>query len=648
MPSLTIIHQEDGQQWVFELVSSTSAQKGFQSMFFTLTLEEAKQYSYDIIIVGTGIGGGIIAADLFQSNSMLGENAKSILVIEKGGLVFHSHCLNAARPSGLNQDRGQQNDTFFAKFRMNYTLSDTMTQEQKKDWKGGPMYCLGGRSAAWGLFCPRIHDRNLRKYFSKSVADDLLTTYYREAEKLMDLSLPVTTTEHQDLMERLNVANDPIVQWQWGRIASEFRPDGNFDFANGAYSSIDKLVEIAMSKPIVEGQEREHKNFKMLLDTEVRSVVWGGPRNNRVAGLRVRTIDGKEDTISIKAGGQIVLAAGTVNTAAILLRSQVDLAGNGGLHVTDHDIFYKALPFTYKNPADRKAVGPIKVQTYVENVNSRDPDEIVLANMSIDASSFLPRGYAQYDDFPKWIMALIRGCDLNPRNMVQLVNDEPVVTILRDRPFDMRDPDLQKLQQMTNAAMETMKDVLKIDFIPDPADSGTYFHTLELGGVAHELGTVPMKRADKPSAPYCLDDTLQLRNYEGLYVCDLSIFPWSPEVNPTATLAAFALRLSRTVLHPRNFLYNQDGSITVPDPDSVYVVNHTGQTIKVWIANKAGTTGPNRDTILEPGQFVAARRNRSIPESVSVYKLAFNSQSEFVSEPELYIANPGIVTPILS
>ena len=96
------------------MASATSTEKTFYSSFFTLSLEEALKYEYDIIVIGTGIGGGIVAGDLFDTNAMLGDNAKSVLVIEKGGLTFHSHCLNAARPSGLNQDRGQQNDTFFS------------------------------------------------------------------------------------------------------------------------------------------------------------------------------------------------------------------------------------------------------------------------------------------------------------------------------------------------------------------------------------------------------------------------------------------------------------------------------------------------------------------------------------------------------
>ena len=65
---------------------------------------------------------------------MLGKNAKNVLIIEKGDLLFHSHCLIAARPSGLGEDRGQQNDTFFAEFREDYNYAPNM---DRKDWKGG-------------------------------------------------------------------------------------------------------------------------------------------------------------------------------------------------------------------------------------------------------------------------------------------------------------------------------------------------------------------------------------------------------------------------------------------------------------------------------------------------------------------------------
>ena len=192
----------------------------FEAQWFQLTPERAATQKYDIIVIGTGMGGGVVAGDLFDTNSRLGEKAKSVLVIEKGGLTFHSHCLNAARPSGYGEDRGQQNDTFFALFKKNYKFKDP---KQESEWKGGPMFNVGGRGAAWGLFCPRIHDEPLEANFGTDLAKQLIRTWYKEAESLMSLSLPLTNTVHQNIMERLNIkTKSKGCQWQWGRIASEF------------------------------------------------------------------------------------------------------------------------------------------------------------------------------------------------------------------------------------------------------------------------------------------------------------------------------------------------------------------------------------------------------------------------------------------
>jgi hypothetical protein len=85
--------------------------------------------------------------------------------------------------------------------------------------------------------------------FGPDLSKDLLNTWYTEAETLMDLSLPLTNTVHQNVIERLNIeTKSKGCQWQWGRIASEFSESKNFDFALGAYSPIDKILEIAMSK----------------------------------------------------------------------------------------------------------------------------------------------------------------------------------------------------------------------------------------------------------------------------------------------------------------------------------------------------------------------------------------------------------------
>jgi hypothetical protein len=59
-------------------------------------------------------------------------------------------------------------------------------------WTGGPLYCVGGRSNAWGLYIPRIDQNTLEEYFPPSIIDDLAdnkdpyrANYYKRAEFLM-------------------------------------------------------------------------------------------------------------------------------------------------------------------------------------------------------------------------------------------------------------------------------------------------------------------------------------------------------------------------------------------------------------------------------------------------------------------------------
>ncbi|KDR79154.1 hypothetical protein GALMADRAFT_208619 [Galerina marginata CBS 339.88] len=644
------------QRFVFQLVQKP---KTFEQLWFQLTPEKAATASYDIIIIGTGMGAGVIAGDLFDTNSRLGSGAKSVLVIEKGGIPFHSHCLNAARPSGFGEDRGQQNDTFFSLFKDDYQFKDP---KYIKEWKGGPMFNLGGRGAAWGLFVPRIHDDNLRKEFRTNLYNQLTDTWYKEAEDLMDLYLPTTNAVHQHLMERLNIKTQNRCQWQWGRIASEFSDPKNFDFAVGAYSPIDKLLEIAMSKDRnPDGTCVEHPNWKILLRTEVRSIMWDN-QNQRATGVVVRDASGKETQIFLKkdSSGQplvdtkIVVGAGSVGSPAILMRSGLKdyLKNNNGLHLTDHDLFAKGFAFRYLDPSTREKVGSMKLQTYAHLKSGK----IALVNMAVDASSFLPREFfpSQYftnNDFPKLIVALILPTPLNKNNTIDLDDKgEPLLTAGRQAPFSNTDPDVAELRELTKNAIRTVRDTLRLELRPsDPDDDNNwddanFFSALEMGGVAHELGTIPIKGSDS-SSRYLLDDDLKLRQREGVYICDLSIFPFSPEVNPTVTLVALALRLSRSIL-PRT-------PITPQSEDTVYVMNQIGDKIKVFVSNRAGVTLDQTEIndnvngkILGPGESVSRKRSVGVDETVMVYRLDYNSNDVYLPQPELYSATPGTVCVI--
>ncbi|KAF7792707.1 hypothetical protein EIP86_003805 [Pleurotus ostreatoroseus] len=544
----------------------------FQDTFFTVSAKEAAAIEYDIIVVGTGAGGGTIAANLFDTNFKLGDKrAPRILVIEKGDLLFHSHCLNSARPP-KTRSPAQDNDGFFQQFKDNYNI-----QPKSSDWGGGPVYCLGGRSTVWGLFCPKVHDRTLDGYFPKQVAEDLRKRYYAEAESTIQLSIPATNQRHLRLIERLNIdetVSGRDVSWEWGRIASQFHHSSNYYFPEGAWSTVDRLLEIVMGKP----EKKSRPNFWVLLQAEVRKVQMS---SGKATGVVVRTtIEGGAGDITIKLRNRtsssasqtgvdgpqtytadveptVILCAGSVNSAAILLRSGISL--DAGRHITDHDIFHTSRSFRYKDESVSRDIGGVKLQTYVTNLPS-SPKETFLVNMAIDSSSFLPRGDQ------------IRDKNLNTITLDK--HDEPVVHMERaSGGAQLTGGIYDDLQHITKAAMESMKEVLSIEWVPPPKDK-PFWELLPLGGVAHELGSIPMPGPDGSGG--CVDADLKLRNYVGIRVCDLSVFPVSPEVNPTLTLTALALRLTDSLMPPTGSLRPQWGVACV--------VNHSGQLIRLQVA----------------------------------------------------------------
>ncbi|KDN34098.1 hypothetical protein RSAG8_12815, partial [Rhizoctonia solani AG-8 WAC10335] len=637
--------------------SKARGARSFQDKLFHLTPKEAAWEEYDYIIVGSGIGGGVLANDLRDTNFKLGKKAQRILLLEKGVMVFHTHCLNTARPAGLLNDRGQQNDTFFKDFREYYTFQKE-SQAKPEHWDGGPMYNLGGRSAAWGLFAPRVDKEVLDERFPKRVAEDLTNEYYDKAERLMLVSLPTTHRAHQHIMDRLNLecrvaAETSNVHWHWGRIASEFRDDRNFDFAEGAYSTIDKILEIAMSRPkTIDAQGKEvlidHKHFKTVLNAGVRSLEFDSPTvGSTCTGVKVQDPSSPNDsvTINLRKGGKVLLCAGSVNSPAILLRSKalegVKWADYNGLHLTDHNIIYFQCPFYFRDPAKRAEYGAMKLQTYVKLCNT-----IVLVNISIDASSFLPRGNSPDENLPKFIMVFMHQEELIANNTLSLgANQEPRIDNMeRNHPSKEAKTAMKKFTVATMKALAGsanleflgFEQVGKVDFSQkQPATDYTNkveLGCLPLGGVAHELGTLPMP---------------------GVYVCDLSCFPYSPAANPTLTLAALAIRLSRRLV-PR--LTERAKPNDAELKDWIRVVNHSGSKVRVFLTHRTadGTDKHGDAEPMEAGESKSWRRPVEVFQGLFVYKLDRSNKDKkvekFLERPIFLEARPGPdeLTTILS
>jgi len=88
-------------------------------------------------------------------------------------------------------------------------------------------------------------------------------------------------------------------------------------------------------------------------------------------------------------------------------------------------------------------------------------------------------------------------------------------------------------------------------------------------------------------------------------------------------------------------------------------MNQAGEKIKIYVSNLSGavltneeiTDNRNGGKILEPGDLVSRDRNvpapyKTVDESVMVYSLQYNSQTEYLPRPVTYVASPGIICAI--
>lgn len=228
---------------------------------------------YDYIIVGSGIGGGILAEELVKKQ-------KRVLLIERGALIFSTHVCNTARPdySRGTSDAPEGNELVYAALKANI-----QTAEGSEPYVGGPMYCLGGRSNVWGLWCPKADDQTLDEYFPVSIATYLKERGYRDVFDLMTQDSQTKNIYPKDELlksiddEEVNAYDiavkalregikDYVIdenQLDLGPLATQLNSPAVYRFPQGAYST---------TGPLLNRMYARDKYLTVLLETEVTEI----------------------------------------------------------------------------------------------------------------------------------------------------------------------------------------------------------------------------------------------------------------------------------------------------------------------------------------------------------------------------------------
>jgi choline dehydrogenase-like flavoprotein len=566
---------------------------------------------YDFIVIGSGVGGGILTQKLVTAK-------KRVLLLEKGGLLFSSHCLNTSRPhwqKGGTKGPSQDNDVVYSRVK-----AKVETAEGSDPYVGGPVYCLGGRSTVWGLFSPKIDHDTFEDYFPDHIKPDLekwckeaLRLFSWHAKTYPNIPGAQDTQKERDEIEfkkrllktavdkfsKMNTAlqagmSSTSVEVEVATVAAEFIPQWWYTIPQGAYSTVDYLLELLYAK---------NQFLTVVLNAEVLSLEMD---NNQRQIENVIFRDKSQHTRKVKAKSAVVLAAGTIDSARIALRSSLHQKHGSsfvGKGLMDHEIWgvriktnkelrkrrghdcselpsaqsLATLDDDSSSKHDSLAAAskqPLKLQCMV-TVHGQP----ALLNVCINADTFLGRsapilrGNTTTSMRNTLNITLQYRAELNDQN--EVLNDpgpHPVLQFKREGIFggpsdsERRKEWLDDMQALAThirdefliepkrATDEESDDEKNVSLDNDPhskmqdVESVPAMMMADFGVVAHEVGTMRMRR-NKHDQKGVVNEDLKFIGLGNLFICDLSIFPVSPPANPTLTLAAFALRLAERLIH---------------------------------------------------------------------------------------------------
>ncbi|WP_343897812.1 GMC oxidoreductase [Craurococcus roseus] len=486
--------------------------------------------TYDVIVVGSGFGGGVLAEQL----SDLGAD---VLVLEAGSYLFPTHVGNLPRQHGLGRRVDKNIWSLWDEFRVvNYVNAGGSA------YGGGQGFNLGGRSLFWGGFIPPMMwweldawPEPVRWYLEGegyALANDLLkfkdldSDYQWQAKSWLTRELPGYT-----------VLNAPM--------AIQDTDASRRTVAAGVFSTADLLMEARLTEG---GLGKEHLTVNLN-----HAVVRIDTAGRRATGVVARDlVAGEERTFRAKA---VVLSAGTVESAKLAqLSGLADPNGKAGAGMTDHPIFFAHFAVPASSPLyNPGAAAKILLRHKAAGLRSAPPhQDDHRYNVILELGADFNQGRFVDPDFLAEHLR-VRG-DTMLCEMVVLFN-APLVerNALRHAGPSFAKPavDMQECPITAGEWQEIdgLKNLLFGKLQAQPLENGDLnLRRAGLGGVAHEVGTLRMG-TDKARnyGDGVVDADLKFAAYDNLYACDLSVFPTSPAANPSLTLAALALRLAGTL-----------------------------------------------------------------------------------------------------
>lgn len=492
----------------------------------------------DIAIIGSGMGGGTMAYALKDSGA-------KVLIIERG------HRLPA---------EPQNSDLDEVYLRGRYKNADTWYNGRTgAAFKPGVYYWVGGCTKVYGACLPRFrasdfeetrHQDGTSPAWPFSYAD--LEPYYTRAEQLFQVRGQIgedpTEPLHSEAYPYPALDHEPAVQ----DLADSLRRQGlhPFRMANGLDADTPEkrtLCATSDGAPNEAGLKSDaekiainpalESNATLMPDTRVIRLVPGPDGRTIVAALAERG----DRIIRIEAA-KFILAAGAVNSAALLLRSATPefpsgLANSSGLvgrnYMVHNSTFFIGInPFKINRTVWQKTLG---LNDWYE---AGPTNPYPLGNLQmlgkLRASMLkMARSWA-----PTWLLKAMsdRSIDiyLTTEDLPRRSNG---VTVADGRinvwwePNNL-EPHKELVRRVSRAIRKTGYPVI-------------FTERMGIATNSHQCGTAVAGHDPRTSV---LTPDCRAHDLDNLWVVDSSFFPSSAALNPALTIAANALRVADKIL----------------------------------------------------------------------------------------------------
>lgn len=508
---------------------------------------------YDVIIIGSGAGGGTLAHRLAPSG-------KKILILERGGYVPREN--DNWNPRAVNLEG-------------KYQTKETWRDRDGRELHPHTNYCVGGNTKFFGaaVFRLRKEDFGAIKHHGGlspawPISYDDLEPYYTEAERLYHVHgnagedpyepprsapYPHPAVSHEPRLQQLsddfeNLGLRPF-HTPLGVMLDERNPGASKCIRCNTCDGFPCLLDAKADAQVCAVESAlKHPNVSLMTGAYVEKLKTDGS-GRRVSGVVVAH-DGSLEELSADI---VVAACGAINSAALLLRSANELHPRGlanssdvvGRYYMGHTnsvlmalskcpnptIFQKSLSlndFYFGTTGWNYPLGHISFVGKLDGETLRAGAPALAPGWTLDLMAKHSLDFwLTSEDLPE------------PDNRVTVDSEGRIVLAYKPNNEEGHRRLIAKLKEL-------MQQQTRCKVHGHNCHEGLFARNLfagqriPLAGVAHQVGTVRFGNDFRTSA---LDVNCKAHDLDNLYVVDGSFFVSSGAVDPALTIMANALRV---------------------------------------------------------------------------------------------------------